>query len=362
MPYIFLKTMRKFLLLAPLSLCVLSSCKDDEIRTYRVATDSTAENPAPPAVHPSGAAPKEEDPHDHAAHSGSVVWQTPEDWKQENASQFLTAAYALPGGGRVTVSKLAGDGGGLAANLNRWRGQVGLKPLADNEVTGQPLKIADSQEEMLLFNLTSADSAADAEGILAGVLPLKTETWYFKFTGPVGVLRKTEGVFAEFLRSVRLAGSQKSAPAPTPGGVKKVNVTPPDGWKPSEGSSMRAASFSIAGPDGTSADVSVVPIPGDSGSVLDNVNRWRSQLKLAPLTSADDPALGKKDESPAGEIFTSHMTSTEPLLNGKKAAIASTILKRPGMTWFFKITGDATLVEANTEKFAAFVRSATFPE
>ena len=355
--------MRKFLLLAPLSLCVLGSCKDDEIRTYRVATDSTSENAAPPAV---DAASKEEEPHDHAAHSGSVVWQVPDDWKPEKAGQFVTAAYALPTGGRVTVSKLGGDGGGLAANINRWRGQVGFKPLPDNEVTGQPLKVADSDEEMLLFNLTSADSAADAEGILAGVLPLKTETWYFKFSGPVGVLRKTEGVFAQFLRTVRIAGSEKSAPTPTPApapsGVKKVNVTPPDGWTPSAGSAMRAASFSIAGPDGTTADVSVVPIPGDSGSILDNVNRWRSQLKLAPLTSADDPALGKKAETPAGEIFTSQMTSSEPILNGKKAAMGTAILKRPGMTWFFKITGEASLVEANLAKFDTFVHSATFPE
>lgn len=331
---------------------VLVSCKDDEIRTYRVATDSTVETPAMPVLEK----PEPETP------AQSVVWQAPEDWKEEKAGQFLTAAYALPSGGRVTVSKLAGDGGGLAANLNRWRGQVGLKPIADKDISGQPLKIADSDEVMQLFNLTSVDSAPDAEGILAGILPLKDETWYFKFSGPVGVLRKSDVVFAEFLRSVRIAGSQKSAPAPAPSGMKKINVTPPEGWTASEGSAMRAASFSIAGPDGASADVSVIPIPGDSGSILDNVNRWRAQLQLAPLASADDPALGKKTESPAGELFVSHMTSSEPILNGKKAAISSAILKRPVMTWFFKITGEASLVEANLGKFDAFVRSATFPE
>ena len=349
--------MRKFLLLAPLSVCILGSCEDDEIRTYRVASDPTSESPAPPAL---DAAARESDPHDQAASSGSVGWRAPEDWKQEKPGQFLTAAYALPGGGRVTVSKLAGDGGGLAANINRWRGQVGLKPMDGKDVMGQPLKIADSDEVMQLFNLTAENSAADAEGILAGVLPLKTETWYFKFTGPVGILRKTEGVFAEFLRSVRIAGSRKMTPSPSV--VKGFNVTAPDGWTPSEGSSMRAASFSIAGPDGDTADVSVVPIPGDSGSILDNVNRWRAQLKLAPLVSADDPALGKKTETPVGEIFVSHMTSVEPILNGKKAAMGTAIVKRPGMTWFFKITGEATLVEANLGKFDTFVRSATFPE
>lgn len=347
--------MHPFLILALLSFCILSSCKDDEIRTYRVATDSSPESPAPPPVDPLVKEPENS--------NLSVVWQAPADWKPEKAGQFLTASYSLPSGGRVTVSKLAGDGGGLAANINRWRGQVGLKPLAEKDVAGQALKIADSDAVMQLFNLTSENSAADADGIFAGVLPLKTETWYFKFTGPVGVLRKTETVFAEFLRSVRIAGTQKPTPpfAPESNNEKKINVTPPDGWTPSEGSSMRAASFRVDGPDNTSADVSVVPIPGESGSILDNVNRWRSQLKLAPLASADDPALGKKEDTPVGEIFVSHIISSEPILNGKHAAIGSAIIKRPGMTWFYKITGDASLVQANLEKFGTFVRSTRFP-
>ena len=347
--------MRKFLLLAPLSFCFVTSCKDEKIRTYKVATDSTAESPAVPAAAPSGAVPNQEE-HD----AGSVAWQAPDDWKKEAVSQFLTAAYTLPGGGRVTVSKLGGDGGGLAANINRWRGQLGFEPLDDKDVSGQPLKVTDSNEEMLLFNLTKLDSVDDTPGILAGVLPLKLETWYFKFSGPVSVLRKSEGLFMEFLRSVRIAGSKKLAPAPTSSGGKKIHVTAPDGWTSSEGSSMRVASFSIAGRDGASADVSVVPLPGDAGSILDNVNRWRSQLQLSPLTSADDPALGKREQSPAGEIFISHMISIEPMADGKKSAIGTAIMKRPGMTWFFKITGEATLVQENLEKFDSFVRSATF--
>ena len=351
--------MRHLFLLAPLSLCALSSCKDNEIRTYKVATDSTSETPAPPAVDALAEASKEEEP--RPAQAGAVVWQAPVDWKKEAAGQFLTAAYALPGGGRVTVSKLGGDGGGLAANINRWRGQLGFKPIDEKDVTGQSLKLTDSDKEMQLFNLTSDNPAADAQGILAGVLPLKTETWYFKFSGPVDVLRKSEGVFIEFLRSVRIADGHESPPAPNSSGGKKVHVTAPAGWTASEGSSMRVASFSIAGPDGTSADVSVVPLPGDAGSVLDNVNRWRAQLQLAPLASVDDPALGKKEQSSMGEIFISHMTSTEPITGGKKAAIGTAILKRPGMTWFFKITGEATLVQANLGKFDSFVRSATFP-
>lgn len=356
--------MRIFLLISPLALCTLSSCKDDEIRTYKVATDSAPEVSVAP-IDPIGAAPKpeEEKPHDHAAHSGNVIWQAPEEWSQEVPGQFLTAAYSLPDGGRVTVSKLGGDGGGLAANVNRWRGQVGLEPLADDKIGGQPMKIVDSEEGMLLYNLNPENATEEAEGILAAVLPLASETWYFKFSGSSGILKKSSGTFMEFLRTVRVASSAAAPPPPPPGpaAAKQIVLVAPEGWVASKGSAMRAASYSIPGPDGTSADVSVVPLPGDSGSVIDNVNRWRSQVQLAPLESVDNPALGKMIAGPVGDYFLSHMVSTEPLLEGKKAAIGSAILKRPGMTWFFKITGEASLIEANLAKFEAFVRSANFP-
>jgi hypothetical protein len=352
--------MRILFILAPFSLCVLSSChKDNEIRTYKVATDSIPDAPTSPAMARMDGIQKPQE--SHAPADDSVVWQAPADWKQEEATQFLTAAYALPGGGRVTVSKLGGDGGGLAANINRWRGQLGFKPIAEKDVVGQPLKLPDSDDELLLFNLTAENADPDAKGILAGVLPLKLETWYFKFSGPVGVLRKSEGEFVEFLRSIHHAGMVKTTLEPASSGGKEIHVIAPDGWVASKGSSMRVASFSVAGPDGTSVDVSVVLLGGDAGSVFENVNRWRAQLQLPPLSSADDPALGKKEQIPAGEAFISHMTSTELVHEGKKAAIGAAILKRSGKTWFFKITGEASLVQANLDKFDSFVRSATFP-
>jgi hypothetical protein len=338
-------------LLLFLSLC---SCKDNEIRTYKVATD--------PEPQDMGDAHDTGDGHDHAAHSFAVTWQALPGWKQEEAGQFLTAAYTVPEAGRVTVSKLSGDGGGLAANINRWRGQVDLKPLPENEIAGQPMAIPGSGERLFLFNLNPDKGEPDAEGIFAAVLPMESETWYFKFTGPGDKLIASGGAFMDFLGSVRVAGGKAAPPAaPATAGVPEIEVTAPDGWEASEGSSMRVASFAITGEGGATADVSVIPLPGDSGSVLENVNRWRGQIQLPPLASADDPALGTKKDGPAGEFFISHMTSTEAVADGKKAAISTAILKAGGITWFFKITGEASLVEANREKFEAFALSATFP-
>jgi hypothetical protein len=328
-------------LLVFLALC---SCKKKEISTYRVA------------VEPEAAAG-----HAHAAHSNSVTWRALPGWKAEEAGKFLTAAYTVPELGRLTVSKLGGDGGGLAANVNRWRGQVNMQPLPEDEVRGQPMPITGSSHEMLLFNLNPDDAPAEAEGVFAAVLPLGSETWYFKLTGPSAKLRENGGaVFMEFLTDVRIASEQAPA-APAPQKSPKIQVTAPEGWEESQGSAMRVASFAAKGEDGASADVSVIPLPGDSGTILENVNRWRGQVQLPPLPSADDPALGFEMEGASGKLFVTHMVSAEPVLDGKKAAISTAILKAEGVTWFFKITGEASLVEANREKFETFARTATCP-
>ena len=42
------------------------------------------------------------------------------------------------------------------------------------------------------------------------------------------------------------------------------------------------------------ADVSVIPLPGMAGRDIDNVNRWRGQVGLAPVSEGE---LGKLAET-----------------------------------------------------------------
>jgi hypothetical protein len=61
----------------------------------------------------------------------------------------------------------------------------------------------------------------------------------------------------------------------------------PEGWAPGSPSPLRYASFVATGEDGEKTDISVVTFPGDGGSDLDNVNRWRQQVGLAAVDESD---------------------------------------------------------------------------
>lgn len=330
--------------------CVLCCGCKEPVRTYRIAAD-----PEAPAV--SAQIP------DEKQEKAAVTWQAMPGWTQESAGQFLTAAYTINGLGRLTVSKLAGDGGGLAANVNRWRGQVQLEPLPEDQVQGQAMPVTGSTHEFLLFNLTKKSPATDEEGIFAAVLPLERETWYFKLTGNAVTLQeKGAEAFTSFLSTVRVGGDAAPvAPEPPQPAKPKIHVTSPEGWIAAEPGTMRVASYTVKGAAGETADVSVIPLPGNSGSILENVNRWRGQVQLPPLSTADDPALGSEMEGEAGRWFVTHMVSNEAILDGKKVAISAAILKAGGMTWFFKMTGDAVVVGEHRAAFLEFVRSATLP-
>lgn len=143
---------------------------------------------------------------------------------------------------------------------------------------------------------------------------------------------------------------------PSPG----VPWTVPDGWraKPASEGGARIASYEVTTPDGRSMDVSVIPLPGNSGSRLDNVNRWRGQVGLQPLTESDLAAQQRKVPigTLEGDFF--EMAGDTPVLQGKyKARTLAATMASGGTTVFFKATGEDALVAENRPKFLAWLAS-----
>ena len=143
-------------------------------------------------------------------------------------------------------------------------------------------------------------------------------------------------------------------------GAERPPWTVPDGWKekPRDGTSMRIASYGVTAPDGRSVDISVVPLGPVAGSELDNVNRWRRELKLGEISQAD--LSGLTTSAPigtmTGKLFD--MVGDQPTLDGKfKPRTVAAILSTGGTTVFFKMIGEDALVTENKPKFLAWLKS-----
>jgi hypothetical protein len=151
------------------------------------------------------------------------------------------------------------------------------------------------------------------------------------------------------------SGTGSLAPAPAENPVK---WTPPDGWSPQPLSEMRLASFKVAGANASSADVSVTAFPGEAGGLGPNLNRWRGQLQLPPLSDNQlSTAIQRIDVDNAPAYLVDFQTADK---NPKPSRILGAVMQTSDRTWFVKMTGPPDLLEIQRAKFLDFVRSFRF--
>ena len=144
-----------------------------------------------------------------------------------------------------------------------------------------------------------------------------------------------------------MPGSMEGAPM-MPIAHGTLGWTVPAGWSAQGPSGMRLETFKMAG----GAEISVVTLPGDSGGLLANVNRWRGQLNQPGWDDAELARASSRIRSAAGEsVFV------ECAAKDGTSALAGGILLVGGATWFFKATGPVAAVKAAVPAVRAFLGS-----
>ena len=133
-------------------------------------------------------------------------WEVPSGWKEVAGGQFVIAKFIISGDAgeqaAVNVSSSAGDGGGLAANVNRWRKQLGL-----NEVAGDQDQVVKTVEgsggKISLVELSGADArTGKATSLVAAIVPQSAQTWFYKLMGDAKVVESHKNEFTTFVQSV----------------------------------------------------------------------------------------------------------------------------------------------------------------
>ena len=132
--------------------------------------------------------------------------------------------------------------------------------------------------------------------------------------------------------------------------------TIPKTWITSPANPMRKGSWSITQADGSKAEIAVTVFPGDVGGDTANVNRWRGQLGLEKIS--DDKIKSDQSSLTVGNLNgrVYHLISTD----GKKSTTA-VILPKNNATWFFKLTGDTAIVNAEKASFLKMVTQTQLP-
>ena len=231
-------------LLLPLAVLLLglSSCRDEQVVSYKIPkekdpelpmaaadaqapADASGGAPADGGMPGSGAAGPMQAPADASgsatpasgpmaggnvatASGAPLLWTAPAGWKVKTASMMRKGSYDVPSGnatdkpGDMSITAFPGDVGGEVANVNRWRGQVGLQPLSADEAARSLQRLQINGLPVAVLDISAQASAGDHR-ILGAMVPYAGSTWFFKLTGTNAALDRAKPDFLNFLSSIR---------------------------------------------------------------------------------------------------------------------------------------------------------------
>lgn len=180
------------------ALLTLAGCgRDVEVRSYREVTIApTAVGALFDSTGTGAGAGAETD--------GNWFWVTPSEWSELPGDGLRVARFELPGGGESTVVVLAGDAGGVEANVRRWLTQLGLSLPPDRLRTF--LSSASSVQgglDFTVFDFIPLVAGRDDTAFLTGIAADRGQTLFVKAEAPARVLAEQRAAFAELLISLR---------------------------------------------------------------------------------------------------------------------------------------------------------------
>ncbi len=143
-----------------------------------------------------------------APRTGGPTWTVPTGWQEISGGQFLFAKFLIAGEGdakaAVNVSSSAGDGGGLTANINRWRAQLGQGPWSEAELQKNTQEIEVTGGKGTYVELSGTDSSTDKPATTLGVKVVRSgSTWYYKLMGEPKLVAAQKDNFLAFVKGVK---------------------------------------------------------------------------------------------------------------------------------------------------------------
>ena len=316
---------------------------------------------------------------DTADTAAAPQWTVPSGWTFVPGKEMRVATFKVSADHpevELTVVPLGGEGGSVLANVNRWQKEIGLPPSDEKDVENLLTVVDLAGTPAWMFDFTGAQPSdgKPQKRLLAAIVRQPIQTWFFKLAGPMDIVTAQKDNFDSFIHSLKFPVSapdtSAQAPTPPPPAASAADASPhaseplpitftaPSGWtQQSKQNQFRVVGFDIAAGN-QSAFVSVSRMPENSGSVLDNVNRWRGQVNLERI---GDPAQTGAQATQVAGLDAKLWDFDGPASGDQPASrIIVAMLTRGSEWWFFKLQGPSPVVAAQKDSFFTFLHSVQF--
>jgi hypothetical protein len=278
----------------------------------------------------------------HFADAGAMPeWKLPDGWRQQPGSGMRHATIEIKTPKQsleLAVTPLKTGAGDfedyVVANVDRWRQQMGLPPTSKAKLFGPAERSGElvevklgGGEKALIVDLVGEAGSSSASGLASSSPAL-----------PVGPA---------------FTGSGNNIT----GKDKPLSYKAPSGWSPGKVDGLRQVAFEIR--DGSKhAEFTGIALAASAGDLLSNVNRWREQVHLSPVTRDE---LERQLKEFLVDDVKGHLVELVGPTNAQpREAILGVICSHRDKAWFFKLKGDAEVIESERGRFESFVHSVRF--
>jgi hypothetical protein len=190
----------KYYAFSLLSLLLITACGKEESTSYVVPKQPASDAPKPSM---GSAADMEAVQAAHAAMAPANPGFTstlPEGWAEVPGSGMRMVSYTIAGTS-IDFYLISLSMGDLPSNVNRWRGQVGLAPASAEEIAQATQELAIEGHPSSYIEIYNEEGG---KGIIAAIVPIDSQFWYFTAKGSVDELKAQAGSIRTFLESVKI--------------------------------------------------------------------------------------------------------------------------------------------------------------
>lgn len=137
------------------------------------------------------------------------TWSVPPLWQVGPARAMREVTMTVPDSPETEcyLTILGGDAGGLEANINRWRGQMGQAAWTPEEIVALPtvdILGAEAQLVEIIGDFTGMSGGArPGFKMLAAVCRIPGSTLFVKMTGPEAIVDREKNRFLAFCASIQ---------------------------------------------------------------------------------------------------------------------------------------------------------------